>query len=119
MMSEIKIIIYQEDEARKAFGRDPLENLAWYYRMQRIEKEEGHVSTVAVITMCAACTHETVCTVFSNSDGNFTYRYAWFCEVCAHTYCGNAYWYPDQYDQKMMQHVALCTNLILDEIRKQ
>ena len=103
----LKIVVYQEDEAREAFDKDPLEELAWYYEQK----------TIAVFTMCAACTHETICTVFCNSDLDCKLRYAWFCKVCAHTYCGNAYWYPSQYDQKMMSHVALCTNLILDEIR--
>lgn len=107
-MSETKIVIYQEDEARNLYDKDPLEDLEWYYQQKGI----------AVITMCAACTHDTVCTVFCNSGLNHnTFRYAWFCEVCAHTYCGNAYWYPNQYDLEMMRHVALCTNLILDEIR--
>ena len=111
-----KIIVYQEDEAREVFGKDPLEDLAWYYKMQKLEEVKTH--TLAVFTMCAACTHETVCTVFCNSDLDCKLRYAWFCKVCAHTYCGNAYWYPSLYDQEMMRHVALCTNLILDEINK-
>ncbi len=102
-----KIVVYQEDEARQLYDKDPLEDLAWYY------EQKG----VAVFTMCAACTHETVCTVFCNSGFGCTLQYAWFCEVCAHTYNGNAFWYPNQYDEKLMQHISLCTNMILDEIR--
>ena len=42
----------------------------------------------------------------------------WFCEVCATTFSGNSYVYPEQYPHELMQHIAACTNIILMELRK-
>ena len=41
-----------------------------------------------------------------------------FCEVCANTFSGNSFVYPNQYPAEIMQHIAACTNIILAAITK-
>ncbi len=115
-MTEQKIVVFTEDKARETFAKDPLNDIDWYYRMQKIE-EGGQSFAAAVETSCYACNHEAVCNVYCNSGYPGGYRYAWFCNVCACSFGGNAFWHPDQYDEKLMQHISLCTNMILDEIK--
>jgi hypothetical protein len=42
----------------------------------------------------------------------------WLCECCAGTYAGNAFFYPEQYDNiEIMRQISYCTNMILDKLR--
>lgn len=40
------------------------------------------------------------------------------CDICASTLIGNAHFFPDQYDGKLMKTMAQIGNIIIAEIRK-
>lgn len=40
------------------------------------------------------------------------------CKICAETFIGNSYTYPQQYDRKTMQAMAQVGNILLDSIEQ-
>lgn len=65
---------------------------------------------------CEFCHYETNKLEFFNAPGG---KDGWLCDVCASTYAGNAYHFPDHYENRhIMSQVSYSTNMILDAIKK-
>ena len=91
--------------------KDYHDDIEWFYEHR---KEYGE-NVLEEELECYSCHFETEVSIYRNCHPP---RFAWFCEVCASSYAGSAYWYPRQYDASMMTHIAMCTNLILDAIKR-
>ncbi len=69
---------------------------------------------------CESCGYETDLKAYSMCRSLPKSEYKWLCNLCAGTMAGNAYEYPEQYENvPLFQTVCYVGNAILDAVKAQ
>lgn len=81
-----------------------------------VDRCDSGIITIAEDRECDSCGFKGSLSAYK---GSLTNKIVWlFCEICASTLAGNSKIYARQYDgeDRVMQMLAYCTNLILEAI---